>query len=217
MKTVITIILVMLALVAVVLFVLVGQDNTQMEQPGDPLPVDTNTDLTPPEEIIIPEEVIPVDPTIDCGTDFSCFSGYIPSCQADVKYLQEDEIEYVSNGTKYNFSLQYNINGLNEFDECLVGLTLVDHKISFLESERQKYLSDSYTEEGVLEMETLINGPSTHLISKTGVCKLDVSSHNPAITSLDFLNSIMQGYENCSGDLFTTNDPSQSQFFIYIN
>ncbi len=217
MKTVITIILVMLALVAAVLFVLVGQDKDQAINPADNLPVN-NSDLIPPQEIVLPTEVIPVDPTIDCATDFSCFSGYLSSCKKDVKYLQSEKIEYPANGTKYNFSLEYTINGLNQFDECLVRLTLIDHRTSFLEIERQRYLAENYTEAGVLEIEDLLNVSAGHLVKKSGVCKFDISSHNLTLTSLQFLNKIMQGYENCSGELFTsTGDPSQAQFFIYVN
>lgn len=217
MKTVLTIILVMLALVAAVLFFLVGQNKDQAINPVDDISVNTS-DLIPPKEIVLPTEVIPVDPTIDCATDFSCFSGHLSSCKKDVKYLQSEKIEYPLNGTKYNFYLEYTINGLNQFDECLVGLTLLEHRISFLEIERQRYLAENYTEAGVLEIEDLLNISSTHLVKKSGVCKLDISSHNLTLSSLQFLDRIMQGYENCSGELFTsTGDPSEAQFFIYIN
>jgi hypothetical protein len=223
LRPVLTIILVILALVAVVVFLLL--ENTPMATNDfvnnnldtnnnlniqDPIiPFDNNLNVIPP---------VVEDLSIDCASDFSCFLNNILTCTPDVTYTQEDSFSYVESGTKYSFLLGYTSLGFNEFNECEVSLDLVNHDYTFTDSEKQKYLNDNYTEAGVLEIEASLNMYNRHLISKTGVCKLDASAYTVSTSSTQFLDSIMQNIQNCSGDLFSvTENISDASFYIYVN
>ena len=223
MRPVLTIILVVLALVAVVVFVLLGNTPAATDDPvNNNLDVNNNSNIDDP---IIPSDVnfdenIPVveDLSLDCASDFSCFLNSVLTCTPDVTYTQEDSFNYVESGTNYAFTLAYTSLGFNESNECEVNLNLVDHGYTFTDSEKQKYLSDNYTEDGVLEVEASLNIYNRHLISKTGICKLDASAYTTGTSSTQFLDSIMQNIQNCSGDLFSvTENISDASFYIYVN
>ena len=222
MRPVLTIILVVLALVAVVVLLLVS-NAPSVDQNNVTNPMDTNlndhTNDTPSVDVNLDvNSPVVEDLTVDCGTDFSCFLNNILTCESDVVYTQTDTLSYPDNGTENTFSIKYNSLGFNEFNECEVMLTLEAQRYSFNETKKQEYLNNYYTEAGVLEVEDSLNVYNEHLISKTGVCKLDASAYTVSTTSLEFLDSIMQNIQNCSGDLFTiSEDRTEAPFFIYIN
>jgi len=219
LKPVTIILLVLLVLAALVVFVLVSSPE-EVNSPVDDFTDDLNTitpnggagEVTPQE--LIPQE--PIDPNIYCE-DFSCFSNNFSTCNENVVFDSNNTIEYLSDGTKYFYSVEYKVNGLNEQNQCLVSVKLLDHNRSFLDSKRQGYLADgTYTEEGVDELEAMLNQSSLHLISKEGSCALDASNPDFVTTEINFMKNLMASYQNCSGELFAQEE-GITPFYIYFN
>jgi hypothetical protein len=220
LRPIIIILLVLLVLAAAVAFVLVSspQEDVIDDSSFENLPDDINTinpnggagDENQPH---VPEEV--VDPNTYCE-DFACFSNNFSTCQENIVFTSTESIDYPSAGSRYNYSVEYSIEGLNESNECVVSLKLLDHNTSFLDAKKQMYLDDSYTEEGIAEMEVGLNESSKHLISKEGSCNLDASNPEFLNGSLDFMKNLMLSYEKCSGELFLQQEGLKS-FFIYID
>lgn len=219
MRPVLTIFLIMLLIVIVLLFVIVivPADKEDLSKVLDEKTLDNGTEVTNPIDLPSVPEVVVVE-KINCEENFSCFLDNLSTCNENVLYSQKDNFSYPGNGTNYSFSLEYSILGFNQLSECEVNLRLVDHKTIFLDSEKSKYLENNYTVDGVKELEELLNSSILHLISKEGLCKLDVSSLSPLLTSKSFLGNLMENYQSCSGELFAIpEDPLNAQFFIYAN
>lgn len=218
MKPVTIILLVLLVLAALVAVVLVSTPEEVVSDVDDliedfnsPIPNGGAGDNVPEDNT--PQE--PIDPNIYCE-DFSCFSNNFSTCNENVVFDSNNTIEYPSNETKYFYSVEYKINGLNEQNQCQVSVKLLDHKHIFSDSKRQSYLSDNYSQEDVDELEAMSNEASLHLISKEGVCSLDASNPDFIKTEVDFMKNIMLSYQNCSGELFAQEEGVTS-FYIYFN
>lgn len=221
MKAVYTIILVFLAVVAVLLFVFIGLDtpSTELNQ-SQGVEDNVSHETTPPSFPQIGEEQHPeevVDLSVDCGNDYSCFLENLSSCKQDVFYKQEEKIVYSVTETVNDFTIRYATLGFNENEECLVSLTLDSLRYSYTDKRKQEFLANNYTEQGFLEIEDSLNISSQNFLSKSGICKVDVSSVSLYPTGLAFLDSLMQNYEKCSGDLFSSSEEAPDvMFFIYV-
>jgi len=221
MKVIYRIEIIIFVLLVFIFFLFLNHSATSKQNANTS--VSNNTTPQNPVDINTPDQNSSINnsPKInfinDCNTDFSCYESALEKCDANTTYVQENSISYPSNGTKYSFKIKYFINGFNKSNQCDVSLNLLNQHNSFLDSKRQEYLDQNYTPADVNSLEDLLNQGSDYLINKSGNCLLDASTYNSKTTSMDYLKSIMQNINNCSGDLFTNpTDPNKAPFYIYV-
>jgi hypothetical protein len=183
----------------------------------DTIPINTTT--TDVNTIIPDDKNIPLNNIIDCSSDFTCYLSHLKECDKDTIYTQVGNLEYTGSGTQLDYKIKYLLNGFNENNQCVVSLTLEKYDYSFLDSKKQEYFNDNYTDADVNGLEKLLNQYTTYLVNKTGNCNLDVSSYDLNSTSNLFLKSMMTNIStNCAGDLFIIpSDTNKAPFFIIIN